>query len=349
MTTHPSRLAPLALLLALALASPAAAQTTATSVTDTITSTSDAVTLANPNRYGTATLDISGTFSVPINFEVLGSSWGSVTCTNVSTGTSATSTTTTGKWVCPASGWSSVRARGGTYVSGTATVKITYGPGGGSSSSSGGTLSFPVTTTPAADFANPSGLPVTWALLGCWDSANTAWDPCASTPDATHGASVSGTGPQEMRSAVAHGANPTAVSAGQAVRALANRAGVPFTIGGHPNVVTIEAAYTAAQTDAAIVTVSSGAVIVVTGVAFLCDNSNTVDVGVRIGFGTASTPTTTGVLLTHPGIAPGSGFSRGNGGGILGIGADGSDVRITSEVPTSGSCRALLTYYTVES
>ena len=149
--------------------------------------------------------------------------------------------------------------------------------------------------------------------------------------------------------AIAHGTNPTAVAAADRTDWLANRAGVPFVIGGHPNIVTIEAAYTAAQTDTAIVTISTGLKIVVTQIQFVCDNANTVDVGVRVGFGTANTPTTTGVVLTHPGVAAGSGVSRGDGSSIVGVGADNEDLRVTSEVPTTGSCRVLVSYYTVES
>jgi hypothetical protein len=149
--------------------------------------------------------------------------------------------------------------------------------------------------------------------------------------------------------AIAHGTNPTAVAAADRTDLYANRAGVQFVIGGHPNIVTIEAAYTAAQTDTAIVTIAGGLKIVVTSIAATCDNANTVDVGIRVGFGTANTPTTTGVVLTHPGIAPGSGVVLGNGAGMLGVGADGEDLRVTCEVPTTGSIRVLVTYFTIES
>lgn len=149
--------------------------------------------------------------------------------------------------------------------------------------------------------------------------------------------------------AIAHGTNPTAVAAADRTNWYANRAGVPFVIGGHPNPVTIAAAYTAAQTDTAIVTISAGSKIVVTRFKMDADNANTVDVGYYAGFGAANTPTTTGVVSTHPGVAPGGGVTEGNGGGILGVGADGEDLRITSEVPTTGSIRVLVTYYTIES
>lgn len=149
--------------------------------------------------------------------------------------------------------------------------------------------------------------------------------------------------------AIAHGTNPTAVAAGDRTDNYANRAGIPFVIGGHPNVITLEAEYTAAQTDVAIVTVGAGAKIVVTAIGAVCDHANTVDVGFRIGFGAATTPTTTGVVLTHGGVAAGSGYNRGDGSGMLGVGADGEDLRITSEVPTTGSLRVLVTYFTIES
>lgn len=151
--------------------------------------------------------------------------------------------------------------------------------------------------------------------------------------------------------AIAHGTNPTAVAALDRTDWYANRAGVPFMIGGHPNAVTIRANYTAAQTDTAIVTVSGGTKIVVTRVTVTADNANTVDVAVVIGFGATNTPTTTSVVAAHPGIKAGAGggFTIGDGSGILGVGGDGEDLRITSEVPTSGSIDVNVTYYTIES
>lgn len=149
--------------------------------------------------------------------------------------------------------------------------------------------------------------------------------------------------------AIAHGTNPTAVAAGDVTKAYANRAGVPFVIGGHPNIITLRANSAVVQADIALVTVGAGSKIVVTAVAALVANSTTVDVSVRVGFGAATTPTTTGVVLTHPGIAPGSGYNRGDGSGILGIGADGEDLRVTNSVPTTGSIDILVSYYTIES
>lgn len=167
--------------------------------------------------------------------------------------------------------------------------------------------------------------------------------------DVAHDAADAGAPQKIGAKAIAHGTNPTAVAAADRTDLYANRAGVLFAIGGHPNIITLEAEYTTAQTNAAIVTVGAGTKIVVTQIMAVCDKANTVDVGVRIGFAATTTPTTTGVVLTHPGIAAGSGVSRGDGSGILGVGADGEDLRITSEAPTTGALRVLVSYYTIES
>ena len=112
-----------------------------------------------------------------------------------------------------------------------------------------------------------------------------------------------------------------------------------------PTVVSIEAAYTAAQTDTAIVTVTGTDRIVVTSILVTCDNANTVDVGYRVGLGAVNTPTTTGVVSSHPGVPPGGGVQRGDGSGVLAIGAAAEDLRITCEVPTTGSIRVVVSYY----
>ena len=96
--------------------------------------------------------------------------------------------------------------------------------------------------------------------------------------------------------------------------------------------------------------------MVVTKCTATVDNATTVDVGVRIGFGASTLPTeptdgnsTTGIIMAHDGIAPGSGVVEGSGAGIIGIGGDGEELRITNEVPTTGSLKVVVTYYTVPS
>lgn len=165
----------------------------------------------------------------------------------------------------------------------------------------------------------------------------------------TTGTGLAGTGP--LLIAVAHGTNPSVVGAGQFAYPPANRAGIPFVIGGHPNVITFCQNYTTAQTDTAIVTVSAGTKIVVTAFMITVANSTTADVSCRLGFGTANTPAygSNGLLGTHPGIAAGSGIAKGNGSGIIGIGADDEDVRFTDSVPTGGSVDVEIEFYTVPS
>lgn len=169
------------------------------------------------------------------------------------------------------------------------------------------------------------------------------------TGNVAHDAADSGNPVKVGMKAVAHGSNPTAVAASDRTDWYANRAGVPFVMGGHPNVQTVRANYTTAQTDAALVTVASGAKAVVTRVMVTADNANSVDVAVRVGFGTANTPTTTDVIAAHPGVPAGGGFATGDGSGILGVGADDEDIRVTSEVPTGGSIDVVVSYYTVPS
>jgi hypothetical protein len=149
--------------------------------------------------------------------------------------------------------------------------------------------------------------------------------------------------------AIAHGTNPTAVAAADRTDLYANRAGVLFTIGGHPNTTTVRLTYTTAQTDVAIVTVATGLKIVVTRVMVTVSNATTVNADVIIGFGTANTPTTTDVVASHPGIPPGGGFQTGDGSGILGVGADNADLRVTGGAPTSGRVDIVVSYFTCES
>jgi hypothetical protein len=186
---------------------------------------------------------------------------------------------------------------------------------------------------------------------------DTSGTPLSLASDATHDSAKATGGPQGMNAAVAHGSDPTAVTAGDAVNSIANRDGVPFVVGGHPNVITREAQIEdadGAQTNAAIVTVSAGTKIVVTHVGAHCDGSTTGPTNIVVGFGTATLPAraaggTSAILAAFDGVPAGGGFVKGNGGGILGVGADDEDVRITTEDPAGGACSVELSYYTVES
>lgn len=160
--------------------------------------------------------------------------------------------------------------------------------------------------------------------------------------------------------AVAHGSNPTAVSAGSRSELFTNRHGILFQIGGHPNIITRSvtiADANNAQTDVSIVgTVATGQKVCVTALSVMVDSAVTASggVAVKIGFGATTIPAetttgTAGILLNHPGIAAGSGVVLGNGGGILGIGADGEELRLTCEDPVGGALTVTVGYFTIES
>jgi hypothetical protein len=156
--------------------------------------------------------------------------------------------------------------------------------------------------------------------------------------------------------AVAHGANPTAVAAADAVRQIANRAGIPFVIGGHPNIITRDNTILAsdgAQTNASLLTISTGSKIVVTQISAVCDAANSVNVAVRIGLGTATVPAAalagTNKLLINGKFSAGGGQQKGNGAGIIATGADDEDLRITCDSPTGGALYVTYSYYTIDS
>ena len=143
---------------------------------------------------------------------------------------------------------------------------------------------------------------------------------------------------------VVHGSAPDAAVVDTVVNPVANRDRVPFVIGGHPNPFTYSMSITTAVTNAIIgATNASGTKPVVTGITAVLDNASTVYPTFIIGFGTASTPamaTTPGtaqILASHPGIPEGGGMSRGDGSGILGVGGDGDEIRITTTGTAGGN------------
>ena len=89
----------------------------------------------------------------------------------------------------------------------------------------------------------------------------------------------------------------------------------------------------------------------------MASNANTVNTSVRIGFGPSTLPASgssgadavSKIILSHPNLAAGSGVVKGNGGGIVGIGGDGEELRITCSAPTSGSLYVQVDYFTIAS
>ena len=134
---------------------------------------------------------------------------------------------------------------------------------------------------------------------------------------------------------------------------IATPQGMQWVIGGHPNIISREYMTTAVQTvDPIIDSISPGSQIVITEIEVLTSAAGSTTPKVRIGFGTSAPPTepTSGntvdeVVLAHPGIAAGSGVVRGNGSGIVAIGADGAELRIANDVPTGGQITVLVNYY----
>lgn len=158
--------------------------------------------------------------------------------------------------------------------------------------------------------------------------------------------------------AVAFGSNPTGVAAADRTDLYANRAGILFTLGGHPNAKSATYLWTASTTDDNVLpTISGGTKYAVTRISVFIDEATTVGVAVRLGFGTASVPglpsanadAVDDILCYHPGIVPGAGFQIGDGSGVLGVGADGAELRITAEATTSGTGVVTVTYFTIES
>lgn len=156
--------------------------------------------------------------------------------------------------------------------------------------------------------------------------------------------------------AVSGSASPTSVASGDRTRFIANQHGIPYMMGGHPNLITREYDFgTAAQTDVnlAAATVAADERVYVTRLEVLCDNANSVAVSARVGFGTASVPAASstgvsGMIASHPGIAAGSGIICGNGSGIIAVGAAGEEPRITTSAATSGNTHVIISYYLID-
>ena len=138
------------------------------------------------------------------------------------------------------------------------------------------------------------------------------------------------------------GADPTAYTTGQRTNQPSNYHGIPYVQVGHPNIQTLRATFSAAQTNTILVTPTGR--LVVTRVTAALSNGVTVDVSVLIGFG-ATTPTTTGVVFSHPGMAASQSYSEGDGSGILGIGAVNVPLRITCDAATTGALDIVISYY----
>lgn len=169
--------------------------------------------------------------------------------------------------------------------------------------------------------------------------------------DIAHDSADSGNPLKTGGIATSYGTAQTAVAANDRVNSSFDRNGVPFVQPYHPNTSTIEYMWTTAQTDDALVTVSAGTRIGVTGFQVTLDEATTVGVGIRCGFGTSTLSTAptdgntaTGIFLHHAGIVPGGGIN--SPPGLLLVGADNEDLRCTTEATTSGTGKIVVSYFT---
>jgi len=154
-----------------------------------------------------------------------------------------------------------------------------------------------------------------------------------------HDTADSGGPVKQGAKAVAHGSSPTAVAAGDRTDLYANRHGVPFVIGGHPNVQRAEGIRITAGTDT-IATPAGGKRFVVTAVSAYSANGGLNNIGVELKIGSLR-------IVKHPRIAPGSGFVEGSGAGILCIGAVDAAIELVTTVH-DGTIYAYVSYYEIE-
>lgn len=180
--------------------------------------------------------------------------------------------------------------------------------------------------------------------------------PTAAGGDVAHDTADAGNPVKIGGVAVSGSASPTSVAAGDRTRAIFNQHGMQYTMAGHPNLITREYDFgTAAQTDVnlAAAAVAADERVYVTRIEVLCDNANTVAVSARVGFGAANVPTASatgvsGMIASHPGIAPGSGIICGNGAGIIAVGGAGEEPRITTTAATSGNTHVIISYFLID-
>ncbi len=133
-------------------------------------------------------------------------------------------------------------------------------------------------------------------------------------------------------------ASPAAVDAGDVVRLAANRDGVLFCLGGHPNTLTGQQQRTSSGTTT-IATPASGHRFIVTELAAFADSTNTA--GVRGQFKLGSQ-----VIGRMESVPAGGGFARGDGSGVLSVGA--ADAALTVESDASQTIDFHVSYFEID-
>lgn len=149
---------------------------------------------------------------------------------------------------------------------------------------------------------------------------------------------------------VNHAATPTPVDSADRVRWLFNRHGIPFVLGGHPQIKCGVFSVTTSKSQNAIIAAQgTNTRIVVTQCHVTLDGSDTNIVAVAVGFGVGATVQATqayGRILSHSGLTAGGGIVVGDGSGIIGIGGKNESLDITCDAPSNGMLVGF-TYFTI--
>ena len=333
---------------------------------------------------GSIGVQVTGTWTGTITFEVSANEFDYQATNVVATNGTALITTTTanGVWQGSVAGMRRFRVRATAWTSGTAVVQLETDatpPGnylgaisGAVTIADGADTNAGITTDTAVTGDNTGTLSakirgINKILADVWDSANgwlevtlktgtAAIGSVIAAGDVAHDSVNSGSPLQMGGHAVSGSASPTSVAAADRARWIFNQAGVPYTIAGHPNLITREFDFGAvAQTDLnlAAALVAADERVYVTRFEAMCDNANTVNVSVRAGFGTAAVPTASatgvsGMIGSHPGVAAGSGFVCGSGAGLIAVGGVGEEPRLTSSAATTGNLHVVISYYLID-
>jgi hypothetical protein len=209
--------------------------------------------------------------------------------------------------------------------------------------------------TGAATLAEQQTQTTSLSVIDDWDNA--ASDGASISGDVAHGTADAGEPVKIGGVAVSGSATPTSVAAAARTRFIANQHGIPYVMGGHPNLITREYDFgAAAQADVnlAAALVAADERIYVTRFEALNDVSTTAAfVSVRAGFGTVSVPTASatgvsGMIGSHPGLAPGSGIIEGSGAGAIAVGGAGEEPRVTTSAATGGNLHVIFAYYLID-
>jgi hypothetical protein len=164
-----------------------------------------------------------------------------------------------------------------------------------------------------------------------------------------------------LKAAALGSAAPTAADT-SASDWYANRNGVAFMIGGDPNLQFREFELSAASGFFVIATAATGSKIVVVEAGVTLAAAATANAAFRMAIASANGATGLNAVLTataqstvepailrHFSMPPGAGLVRGNGAGILAVGADGASIVVSAGAPGGQRWNFWVVYYTVPS